>query len=52
MNLQHMKYAIVIAQTQSINKAAEQLYVGQPTLSRAIKELESNLGITLFERRA
>lgn len=50
MNLQHMKYAIVIAQTQSINKAAEQLYVGQPTLSRAIKELESNLGITLFER--
>lgn len=52
MNLQHMKYAIVIAQTQSINKAAEQLYVGQPTLSRAIKELESNLGITLFERSA
>lgn len=50
MNLQHMKYAIVIAQTQSINKAAEQLYVGQPTLSRAIKELEGNLGITLFER--
>lgn len=50
MNLQHMKYAIVIAQTQSINKAAEKLYVGQPTLSRAIKELESGLGITLFDR--
>lgn len=50
MNLQHMKYAIVIAQTQSINKAAEQLYVGQPTLSRAMKELEASLGITLFER--
>lgn len=50
MNLQHMKYAIVIAQTQSINKAAEKLYVGQPTLSRAIKELEASLGITLFER--
>ena len=39
MNLLHMKYAIVIAETNSINKAAELLYVGQPTLSRAVKEL-------------
>lgn len=52
MNLQHMRYAIAVAQTRSINKAAEKLYVGQPTLSRAIKELEENLGVQLFERSA
>lgn len=52
MNLLHMKYAVVVAETKSINKAAELLYVGQPTLSRAIKELESGLGVTIFERSA
>ena len=52
MNLLHMKYAVVIAQTNSINKAAEKLYVGQSALSRAIKELETGLGVTLFERSA
>lgn len=52
MNLLHMKYAVEIAETKSINKAAETLYVGQPTLSRAIKELEENLGISIFERSA
>lgn len=52
MNLLHMKYAVVVAETNSINKAAEKLFVGQPNLSRAIKELESTLGITLFERKA
>lgn len=52
MNLLHMKYALVIAKTNSINKAAEELYVGAPALSRAIKELEADLGVTLFERSA
>ncbi len=52
MNLLHMKYAVEIAETKSINKAAERLYVGQPTLSRAVKELETNLGVTIFERSA
>ena len=50
MNLLHMKYAVEIAKTNSLNKAAETLYVGQSALSRAIKELESSLGVTLFER--
>ena len=50
MNLLHMKYALVIAETMSINKAADELIVGPPALSRAVKELESNLGVTLFER--
>ncbi len=52
MNLLHMKYAVEIAETNSINKAAETLYVGQSALSRAIKELETTLGVTLFERSA
>ena len=52
MNLLHMKYAVEIAETNSINKAAELLYVGQSALSRAIKELEASLGVTLFERSA
>ena len=50
LNLLHMKYAVVVAETHSINKAAERLFVGQPALSRAIKELESSLGVQLFER--
>ena len=52
MNLLHMKYAVEVARTGSINKAAEKLLIGQPNLSRAIKELEASLGIRLFERSA
>ena len=50
MNILHLKYAVEIASTKSISQAAENLYMGQPNLSRAIKELEKNLGITIFER--
>lgn len=52
MNLLHMKYAMVIAEKKSINKAADELLVGAPALSRAVKELEAGLGVTLFERSA
>lgn len=48
MNLLHLKYAVETAKAGSINKAAENLYIGQPNLSRAIKELEKSLGITIF----
>ena len=50
MNILHLKYAVEIANTRSISQAAENLYMGQPNLSRAIKELETNLGITVFNR--
>ncbi|MGN0678555.1 MAG: LysR family transcriptional regulator [Oscillospiraceae bacterium] len=50
MNILHLKYAVEVAQTQSISKAAANLYMGQPNLSRAIKELEESLGITIFKR--
>lgn len=50
MNLSHLKYAIEVAKTKSISKAAENLFMNQPNLSRAIKELEDSLGTTLFKR--
>ncbi len=50
MNLLHLKYAVEVAKTSSITKAAENLYMGQPNLSRAIKELEEDLGIRIFQR--
>lgn len=50
MNLIHLKYVLEIYKTKNFSKAAENLYMGQPNLSRAIKELEQTLGITLFNR--
>ncbi len=50
MNIDHLKYAVEIAKTKSISKAAENLYMGQPNLSRAVKELEDSLGIVIFNR--
>ncbi len=50
MNILHLKYAVEVAKTRSISKAAENLYMGQPNLSRAIKELEESLGVTIFRR--
>ncbi len=52
MNILHMKYAVEVAKHGSLNKAAEVLFVAQPNISRSIKELESNLGITIFNRSA
>lgn len=52
MNIMHLKYAVEIAKTGSLNRAAENLYMGQPNLSRAIKELEADLGIRIFSRSA
>ena len=50
MNLQYLRYALEISRTGSISKAAENLSVAQPNLSRAVKELEASLGISIFER--
>ena len=52
MNVLHMKYAVEVAKRGSLNKAAEALLCAQPNISRSIKELESDLGITLFRRSA
>ena len=50
MNILHMKYAVEVAKAGSINKAGEAMLVAQPNLSRSIKELETDLGITIFSR--
>ncbi len=50
MTLQQLHYIIVISETGSMNKAAEQLYIAQPSLTSAVKELEKEIGITVFNR--
>lgn len=52
MNIIHLKYVIEIAEKGSMSKAAEHLYIAQPNLSRAIKDLENELNITIFERNS
>ena len=52
MNILHMKYAVEVARLGSLNKVAETLLVAQPNISRSIKELESDLGISIFNRSA
>ena len=50
MNILHVKYAAEVARLGSLNKAAETLMVAQPNISRSIKELEADIGITIFQR--
>ena len=50
MTLQQLHYVITISETGSMNSAAELLYVAQPSLTGAVKELEKELGITIFHR--
>lgn len=50
MNILQWEYAIEVARLSSINKAAEKLLVAPPNLSRAIRELEEDLGIVIFNR--
>ena len=52
MNILHLKYALSIAEYGSINKAAEEIHVAQPNLSRVIKELEADLNLEIFRRSA
>lgn len=50
MTIQQIKYVIGIADTGSFNKAAEQLFVSQPSLTVSVHELEDELGIQIFNR--
>ncbi|MFI3212058.1 MAG: LysR family transcriptional regulator [Eubacteriales bacterium] len=52
MNTQYLQYAIEVHKAGSITKAAQNLYMAQPNLSKAIKELEEMLGYEIFERRS
>lgn len=50
MDTRVLKYFLTVAQTNNITKAAEQLHITQPTLSRQIMDLETELDIKLFNR--
>lgn len=50
MTIQQLNYVITISETGSFNKASAILYVAQPSLTSSVKELEKELGITIFHR--
>jgi len=50
MTLNELKYVVAVAQTQHFSRAAEVCHVSQPSLSIAIKKLEQELGVTIFQR--
>ncbi len=50
MTIQQLNYAVVISETGSFTRAAEILYISQPSLTEAIRELEKEIGIQIFNR--
>lgn len=50
MTLQQLKYIITIAETGTLSDAAKKLFITQPSLTKSVKELEKEMGITIFDR--
>ena len=50
MNTKQIDYILELAQTQNFNRASENLFIAQSTLTYQIKEVENELGFKLFER--
>lgn len=50
MTLQQLKYAVTAAECGTISAAAEKLFISQPSLTAAIRELETEMGVTIFSR--
>ncbi|MDO4301591.1 MAG: LysR family transcriptional regulator [Clostridia bacterium] len=50
MTLQQLKYAITIAEKGKLSEAAKVLFISQPSLTNAIKELEKEMNVTIFDR--
>ena len=50
MTLTQLRYVITIADTGSMNEASKALFISQPSLSQAVKELETEIGVELFKR--
>ncbi|MCZ8520733.1 MULTISPECIES: LysR family transcriptional regulator [Paenibacillus] len=50
MDIRQLSYLLVIAKHQNITKAAEELHMTQPTLSKIVKAMEEELGVTLLDR--
>ena len=52
MQLNHLKYILKVAELGSITKAAHELYISQPSLTKTISNLEKHYNIKIFERTA
>lgn len=50
MTIRHLKIFLAVAETGKMNTAADQLYISQPTVSQAVRELEAHYNTKLFER--
>ena len=50
MNMKHIQYMVEIERVRSISQAAENLYIGQPNLSRILREVEEDIGFPIFLR--
>ncbi|MGN7359174.1 cidABC operon transcriptional activator CidR [Paenibacillus sp. SAF-054] len=50
MDIRHLQYFMEVARLESFTKAAESLYITQPTISKTIRNIEDELGVTLFDR--
>ena len=48
MTLQQINYLLTISESRSMNKAAEKLFIAQPTLTGAVRDVENELGIQIF----
>ncbi len=50
MDIQHLKYFVAVAKEGNFTRAANKLYVTQPTISKMVRNIEEELGVTLFDR--